>query len=55
MNEKQASSNLTRRSALLAAGALVLSRNGLFFSSARASPDVEKDLEVLIGSKSPEV
>ena len=55
MNEKQASSNLTRRSALLAAGALVLSGNGLFFSQAWASPEVEKELEDLIGSKSPEV
>ena len=48
MNKKQASSNLTRRSALLAAGALVLSGNGLFFSTAWASPEVEKELEVLI-------
>ena len=36
MNKKQASSNLTRRSALLAAGALVLSGNGLFYSLAWA-------------------
>ena len=55
MNEKQASSNLTRRSALLAAGALVLSGNGLLFSQAWASPEVGKALEGLIGSKRPEV
>ena len=55
MNEKQTSYSLTRRSALWAAGALVLSGNGLLFSQAWASPEVEKALEGLIGSKRPEV
>ena len=55
MNEKQSSSGLTRRSALGAVGALVLSGTGLFFSQAWASPEVEKALESLIGRKRPEV
>ena len=55
MNEKQVNSRLTRRSALWAAGALFLSGNGLLFSQAWASPEVEEALEGLIGNKSTEV
>ena len=55
MNDKQASYRLTRRSALWSAVALIFAVTGLLRFQAWASPEVEKALEGLIGSKRPEV